>query len=71
VPAWATGTPEGELASWRLVRFIRHLPKITPEELKEMEALNPRSPEEMRQQMEAEQFLQGGGAVRPRPPHEP
>jgi mono/diheme cytochrome c family protein len=30
--------------SWRLVQFIRHLPKITDKELAEMETLNPRSP---------------------------
>jgi len=28
--------------TWRLVLFIRHLPKITPEELGEMKALNPK-----------------------------
>jgi mono/diheme cytochrome c family protein len=29
--------------TWRLVLFIRHLPQITPEELNEMKALNPKS----------------------------
>ena len=28
--------------TWRLVLFIRHLPQITPEELNEMQALNPK-----------------------------
>jgi len=28
--------------TWRLVLFIRHLPQITPEELDEMKALNPK-----------------------------
>jgi mono/diheme cytochrome c family protein len=28
--------------TWRLVLFIRHLPQITPEELNEMKALNPK-----------------------------
>jgi mono/diheme cytochrome c family protein len=28
--------------TWRLVLFIRHLPHITPEELTEMKALNPK-----------------------------
>ena len=46
MPAWGTGTREGQDESWKLVRFIRHLPKITKEELARMEALNPRSPEE-------------------------
>ena len=28
--------------TWRLVLFIRHLPQITPQELNEMKALNPK-----------------------------
>jgi mono/diheme cytochrome c family protein len=60
MPAWATGSPAGENESWRLVHFIRHLPQVTPEEIVRMEALNPRSPDEIRQQIEEERFLQGG-----------
>ena len=59
MPAWSTGTKAGEEESWHLVLFIRHLPKITPEEIDQMEALNPKSPEEIRQEIEAERFLQG------------
>ena len=44
MPAWETGTPEGEQDSWKLVRFIRHLPSLTPAELTQMEKLNPKSP---------------------------
>lgn len=62
MPGWGIGTKVGEDESWRLVRFIRHLPKITPEEIEEMEALNPKSPGEIRQEIEAEKFLQGGDA---------
>ena len=61
MPAWSTGTKEGEEASWRLVHFIRRLPKVTPEELEEMEALNPKSPEEWQQIQEEREFLEGGG----------
>jgi mono/diheme cytochrome c family protein len=60
MPAWSTGTKNGETASWHLVHFIRRLPKLTPEELAEMESLNPRSPAEVRQQAEEEEFLKGG-----------
>lgn len=62
MPAWGTGTPAGEDASWRLVRFIRHLPQITSSEIEEMEAANPKSPAEVRQEIEAEQFLNGADA---------
>jgi mono/diheme cytochrome c family protein len=61
MPAWSSGTKEGEEASWHLVHFIRRLPKLTPEELEEMEALNPKAPDEIRQQIEEEEFLKGGG----------
>ena len=71
MPAWGTGTPEGEEASWRLVRFTRHLLELSAEEVAEMEALNPKSPEEWRQQMEIEEFLRGGEAPAdpPQPSH--
>jgi len=43
MPAWSTGTTEGERASWHLVHFIRQLPKLTGEEIARMESLNPKS----------------------------
>ena len=47
MPAFGgTGAEHGEEDSWRLVQFIRHLPKITDKELAEMEKLNPRAPAE-------------------------
>ena len=61
MPAWSTGTKEGETASWHLVHFVRRLPRLTPEELEEMEALNPKPPAEIRQRIEEEEFLKGGG----------
>src|SRR5438105_13932148 len=60
MPGWSTGTKGGETSSWHLVHFIRHLPKLTEDEIAHMESLNPRSPEEVRQEIEAEKFLQGG-----------
>ena len=56
---WSTGTLEGEQSTWHLVHFIRHLPDISQPEIEEMETLNPRSPEEIRREIEAEQFLSG------------
>jgi hypothetical protein len=71
MPAWSTGTEDGETASWHLVHFIRRLPKVTPEELEEMEELNPKSPAEIRQQIEEEQFLRGEGDKPPAAPVTP
>ena len=66
MPAWGTGTAEGERESWHLVHFIRHLPAITPGEIADMEALNPRSPAEYREDEETRRFLEGEDARRPR-----
>jgi len=57
--AWGDGSPASEDASWRLVHFIRHLPTLSSAELEQMESLNPKSPDEIRQQIEEEQFLAG------------
>ena len=67
MPAWGTGKKAGEEESWRLVRFIRHLPRITAEEIEQMEGVNPKSPEEIRQEIEEEEFL-GGASDKSRPP---
>lgn len=61
MPAWGTGTAEGERASWRLVRFIRHLPNLTPEELEMMRELNPKSASEWQEEEEMRRFLAGEG----------
>jgi mono/diheme cytochrome c family protein len=70
MPGWSTGTKDGETASWHLVHFIRHLPDISEPELEEMEALNPKPPAEIRQQIEEERFLRGDD-VKPTKPAAP
>lgn len=71
MPAWGTGTPDGEHASWGLVHFIRRLPSLTAEDVTRMEALNPRSPEVFREEEEARRFLAGEDAppAQPMPAH--
>lgn len=59
MPAFATGTAEGEEESWKLVHFIRRLPRLSEPELERMKELNPRSPEEIRHEIAEEQFLRG------------
>jgi len=59
MPAWGTGTPEGERASWALVHVIRRLPTLTEDELSRMESLNPKSAEQWREEEEARRFLAG------------
>ena len=45
-----------------MLHFIRHLPKLTPRELREMKSMNPITPMEMKEQQEEEKFLAGGDA---------
>jgi mono/diheme cytochrome c family protein len=59
MPAWGTGTPESERASWVLVHFIRHVPELTDEDIARMEQLNPKTQEEWREEEEARRFLAG------------
>jgi len=59
MPAWGEDTPEADQESWKLVHFIRHLSQITEEELREMERMNPRSPEEVLEEEQEKRFLEG------------
>jgi mono/diheme cytochrome c family protein len=67
MPGWHV---EGhEVDSWKLVHFVRHLPQVTPEELLEMEKLNPKGPEDRNEEREEEEFLNQGTAPRPHAHH--
>jgi mono/diheme cytochrome c family protein len=59
MPAWGEAHGKDE-DSWKLVLFIRHLPKLTPEEKKDMERYNPQSRAERAEEEQEEQFLKGG-----------
>lgn len=71
MPAFGTGNPAAESSTWPLVHFIRHLPQITPEELAEMERMNPAPPAEIERRLQEEQFLQGGDSAAPAMPAMP
>jgi hypothetical protein len=59
MPGWGNGTLEGERESWGLVHFVRRLPKLTDEEIERMEALNPKSPAQLKEDEDARRFLEG------------
>lgn len=59
MPAWSSGTPEGEKASWELVHFIRRLSSLTPEDLAIMERFNPTSRDVFEEELRIERFLSG------------
>jgi cytochrome c553 len=69
MPAWGGGSGHDEQDSWKLVHFIRHLPSITMEERKEMERMNPKSPDEIKEEQEEEEFLKGEKTNEPQSHH--
>jgi mono/diheme cytochrome c family protein len=62
MPAWGTGGDD-DMDTWKLVHFIRRLRDLTPAQIKEMEALNPKSPAELQEEREDDRFLAGDDAV--------
>lgn len=70
MPGWGDGTAQSAFGSWSLVHFIRHLPKLTPAEIADMEALNPKSSEEWEQIQAERAFLEGGSPPEPAAGHE-
>ena len=63
MPAWGEGDLDKDLDSWKLVHFIRHLPLMTPEELDQMKALNPKTKKDLEEEAAFDQFLQGDDAA--------
>jgi mono/diheme cytochrome c family protein len=68
MPAWGTGAPDSEVATWHLVHFIRQLPKLTEHDLARMRELNPKSAEEWRAEEETRRFLEPDAAAKPAEP---
>lgn len=58
MPAWGAGGLNDH-ETWHLVFFIRRLPHLTEEDLKDMKDHNPRSPAEMKEEQLEEDFLNG------------
>lgn len=56
MPAWGEGGTNDQ-ATWHLVLFIRHLPKMSKEDMLDMKSYNPQSPLEMKEEEEENQFL--------------
>ena len=58
MPGWGGSKTSAE-DSWKLVRFIRHLPQISEDEAQEMKKLNPITRAELQEEKETEDFLKG------------
>jgi mono/diheme cytochrome c family protein len=62
----AFGAPgDDDADSWKLVCFIRHLPNLGAEEERRMRTLNPKTPDEIQEEQEEDQFLNGGTSPEP------
>ena len=59
MPGFGEEHGTGDMDTWKLVLFIRQLPKLTSDELKEMERLNPKSAMEREEEKEEQEFLRG------------
>jgi mono/diheme cytochrome c family protein len=59
MPGWGGGGGHDEEDSWKLVRFIRHLPQLTAEEEREMQSMNPKTPDDLKEEQEERDFLNG------------
>ena len=59
MPAFGEGEPDKDLDSWKLVQWIRHLPKVSPEELDRMKSLNPTTQHEREEEASFDRFLRG------------
>jgi hypothetical protein len=61
-----SGNHGGAQDSWKLVHFIRHLPHLTAEESIEMERYNPKSLEDLKEEKQENEFLNGANGATPK-----
>lgn len=64
MPAWGTGEGHGD-ESWQLVGFIRTLPKLTKEDVQQIQSMNPKSAHEAMEDADEEEFLRGNPTAQP------
>ncbi len=70
MPGWG-GSGSHEDDSWKLVRFIRHLPQVTPGEERRMQSMNPKTPADLAEEKEEEEFLKGNTTSGNNPSEDP
>jgi mono/diheme cytochrome c family protein len=62
MPAWGEQGPHDATETWELVHFIRHLPRLTADEIAEMEEQNPKSRAAFEEEERIRKFLAGEDA---------
>ena len=66
----AFGDPgDQDTDTWKLVCFVRQLPRLTFEEEQRMKKMNPKTPEELEEERQEEEFLNGGTPPAPEGHH--
>ena len=70
MPAFG-GSHGSQEDSWKLARFIRHLPQLSNDERMEMEHNNPKGPEDRTEEKEEEDFLRGAPVQQKHEPAHP
>jgi mono/diheme cytochrome c family protein len=65
MPGWGGPAEQEDRDSWGLVHFVRRLPSLGTDELMEMRRLNPKGPEDLAMEQEAEAFLRGDAPAPP------
>jgi mono/diheme cytochrome c family protein len=59
MPAWGPASEARDDDSWKLVLFIRHLPVLASDEIKDMQMYNPKSEVDRREEEQEQEFLNG------------
>ena len=59
MPAWGEQGPHDATETWELVHFVRHLPRLTADEIAAMEDLNPKSRASFEEEERIRKFLAG------------
>ncbi len=65
MPGWAVTGHEDD--SWKLVRFVRHLAHLTAQEELDMQKMNPKSPDELEEEQQEKDFLNGARSNESKP----
>jgi len=62
----AFGDPgDHDTDTWKLVCFVRQLPRLSFKEEQQMKKMNPKTPEELEEERQEEEFLNGGAPPAP------
>lgn len=62
MPAFGESSTTDDTDTWKLVVFIRHLPKLTVTELQKMVNLNPKTDDERQEEKQEQEFLHGASS---------